>query len=50
MIPHDATMTATPKMPDTDPRRTAARRTALIVGIVAAAIFVLSIVGVWLNG
>jgi CHASE3 domain sensor protein len=33
-----------------DARQAAARRTALVVGIVAIAIFVLSILGVWLNG
>jgi len=36
--------------PDETDRRAAARRTALVVGIIAIAIFVLSILGVWLNG
>lgn len=36
--------------PDETDRHAAARRTALVVGIIAIAIFVLSILGVWLNG
>jgi hypothetical protein len=43
-------MTSTTPASDTANRRTAARRTAVVVGIVAAVIFVLSILGVWLGG